>query len=401
MLVTVVALIATSILIFTLVLHVIMRGLWIGALGLRYVSGDIDFKTLKYKKPFDPYLRRRIGSFDKYIAKLEDVCSILFALSFLLVFYIISFFTVIAVLTGISYLCFVNIKDQTVYHIVIGALLILIIVFGVLLTLIDFITQGFLKRNRFLARLYFPFYWVFSFLTLSFLYRPIVYNFLDNKFGKRILFTLFPIYLIVIFAISYTYRRSNYFSDYQDSSQYYANTNNYEDALTAEDVFIEDAAIPSIIITTNYLKVFVEFNDRLEDAIFDFNEGLKPSEDLRGLKSDYFYNQKSNIEIDSLAQEYMQTLSAIHSIKIDSLSFEQPEFVFTQNKNNQDGFITVIPIEALEHGKHLLRLYRLEKIGQKLDSTTMRSKSAKNMKTMVDTVNFSSIPFWYYKQDTK
>ena len=42
-----VAFIACSILIFNLILHVILRGVWIGALGLRYVSGDIDFEVLK------------------------------------------------------------------------------------------------------------------------------------------------------------------------------------------------------------------------------------------------------------------------------------------------------------------------------------------------------------------
>ena len=31
-----------TILLFNLLLHVLLRGLWIGALGLRYVSGDIE-----------------------------------------------------------------------------------------------------------------------------------------------------------------------------------------------------------------------------------------------------------------------------------------------------------------------------------------------------------------------
>ncbi|QXP78117.1 MULTISPECIES: hypothetical protein [Winogradskyella] len=41
-LILILALSACSILIFNLLLHVLLRGLWIGALGLRYVSGDID-----------------------------------------------------------------------------------------------------------------------------------------------------------------------------------------------------------------------------------------------------------------------------------------------------------------------------------------------------------------------
>lgn len=57
---------------FCLILHIILRGLWIGAIGLRYFSGDIDYSSLGYTDTFTKYLKNRIGSFDKYIAKLED-----------------------------------------------------------------------------------------------------------------------------------------------------------------------------------------------------------------------------------------------------------------------------------------------------------------------------------------
>ena len=89
--VLVIALSACSILMFNLLLHVLLRGLWIGALGLRYVSGDIDYEALRYSKKFTKYLTKRVGSFDRYIARLENYCSIIFAISFLLIFYVIAF----------------------------------------------------------------------------------------------------------------------------------------------------------------------------------------------------------------------------------------------------------------------------------------------------------------------
>jgi len=89
LIVSVIGLIACSILIFNLLLHVILRGLWIGALGLRYVSGDIDYESLNYSPKFTKFLKNKIGSFDKYISVLEDYCSILFAVSFLLIFYVL------------------------------------------------------------------------------------------------------------------------------------------------------------------------------------------------------------------------------------------------------------------------------------------------------------------------
>ena len=85
-----------------LILHIILRGLWIGAIGLRYFSGDIDYDTLNYTPKFKNYLKKRIGSFDKYIARLEDYCSLLFALAFLLVFFFLSIFLVTMFFGGLS-----------------------------------------------------------------------------------------------------------------------------------------------------------------------------------------------------------------------------------------------------------------------------------------------------------
>ena len=96
------AFIACSILLFNLLLHVVLRGLWIGALGLRYVSGDIDFDSLRYSAKFKNYLRKRIVSFDRYIANLENYCSILFAISFLLIFYVLAVTAVIVAFVSVA-----------------------------------------------------------------------------------------------------------------------------------------------------------------------------------------------------------------------------------------------------------------------------------------------------------
>jgi len=251
-----IALISCSILLFTLLLHVILRGLWIGALGLRYVSGDIDYKKLNYRPKFDRYLRKKVGSFDKYIAKLEDYCSILFAVSFLLIFYILSVFIVIGSIVTIAFLFLHNHESHHVLLFTIGLILLFFVLIGMLLTFLDFITQGYLKKNKWLAKIYFPFYWVFSYLTLSFLYRPLVHNFLDNRFGKRLSFTLIPIYFVIMLLASYNYNRSNYFSAVDDSNSFTANASNYDENITEKGVFISDASIPSKIINTNYLPVF-------------------------------------------------------------------------------------------------------------------------------------------------
>jgi len=73
-----------------LLIHVILRGLWIGAIGLRYVSQDIDYNSLDYSTRFTQYLRKQVGDYDDFIERLERFCSILFAYTFLLFLLLLS-----------------------------------------------------------------------------------------------------------------------------------------------------------------------------------------------------------------------------------------------------------------------------------------------------------------------
>ena len=238
------------ILLFNLLLHVLLRGLWIGALGLRYVSGDIDYEELNYSEKFTTYLKKKVGSFDRYIARLENYCSIIFAVSFLLIFYVLALtFTIIVIALSIEYVIDNDNLPNWIRKFL-GIPFIIFIVLGLFLTFIDFITQGWLKKKKWLSKIYFPFYWVFSFITLSFLYRPIVYNFLDNKFGKRLSLVLFPIFILVIIMSSINHNFSNYFNEGNSSNNYITSDNNYIDIAEKDDaIFIDDAAIQSKIIT--------------------------------------------------------------------------------------------------------------------------------------------------------
>ncbi len=370
-----------KILIFNLLLHVLLRGLWIGALGLRYVSGDIDYDSLKYSPKFTRYLKKRVGSFDKYIATLENYCSVIFAISFLLIFYVVAItFTLVTIALIATYLIDSDDLPNWLSKGV-GITLMLFIIFGMLFTVIDFITLGFLKKKKWLSKIYFPIYWVFSFITLSFLYRPLVYNFLDNKFGKRLSFVLVPFYILITLMTSLKHKTSNYFSIDSTSTEIIANNNNYEDLLT-ETSFIDDVAIQSKVITDAYVKVFVQFNENIENRMYNYNQGLKPKEDKRGLGSNITINGGPIIDIrkrDSLRKEYIKTFNDIYYVKIDSTVYDN-EFIFASNIQNKPGFETYIPTKNLTEGKHVLRVRRRAIQNQ---DTTYR--------------NVATIPFWHFK----
>lgn len=374
------------ILICNLLIHVVLRGLWIGALGLRYVSGEIDYEELNYSPKFTKFLQKRIGSFDKYIATLEDYCSILFAISFLFIFYFLASFAFIVLILIIVFIFMDNDANGTLEQTLdwIGISLILFSMLGMFLTFIDFLTQGWLKKKKWTTAIYFPFYRIFSFVTLSFLYRPLVHNFLDNKFGKRLSLILVPVYLGILYFSSMKYQDSNYLSLERNSSGYFANSGNYEDQLKNNNDFVNRVAIPSKVITDNYLKVFVKFNDKVEDRIFSYNPGLKPKDDQRGLKSTVVFTnsgltRKERKKRDSLRLEYYKTFNDLYKLYIDNKLYES-SFIASGNKIKGLGFETYLDIDTLKNGKHILKVNR-NYINKKKDTVQLTE---------------ARIPFWKF-----
>ena len=371
-----------KILIFNLLLHVLLRGLWIGALGLRYVSGDIDYDSLNYSPKFTRYLKKRVGSFDKYIATLENYCSVIFAISFLLIFYVLAItFTIVVIALIGNYIIGSDTLPSWLSN-GFGIVLMLFIIFGMFFTLIDFITLGFLKKKKWISRIYFPIYWVFSYITLSFLYRPLVYNFLDNKFGKRLSLALVPFYILISLTQTIRYKTSNYFDSSSTSTEIIANSNNYEDLLSKSS-FIDDVAIQSRVITDAYVKVFILFKDNIENRMFTYNQGLKPKEDKRGIGTNMTFSNNgipitNDVKQDSLRREYIKTFNSIYYVKIDTTVYN-PEFIISEN-NKKLGFESYVPTKSLSEGKHVLRV---------------RRKSIQNQDTTY--WNIATIPFWYFK----
>jgi hypothetical protein len=375
-----IAWVSCAILIFNLLLHVLLRGLWIGALGLRYVSGDIDYDSLKYSPKFTEYLKKRVGSFDKYIATLEDYCSVIFAISFLLIFYVLAItFTILAISLIATYIISSEELPSWLSQGV-GIVLVLFIIFGMFFSLIDFITLGFLKKKKWISKIYFPIYWVFSFITLSFLYRPLVYNFLDNKFGRRLSIALVPFYILIALTLSLRYKTSNYLNEGFNSNEISAGNRNYEDLLN-ENTFIDNVAIQSKVITDPYVKVFVLFTESIENRVYSVNKGLRPEHDKRGLGSDIILSNRfiNGRKRDSLKREYLKTFNKIYYTKIDSITYND-EFIFGKMPNDKMGFETYISTKTLEEGKHVLKVNRM---------------SVKKHDTSY--YNVATIPFWYFK----
>ena len=86
-----------KVLIFNLILHILFRGFWIGAIGLSSVKNKQDFSKLRYTEKFTTHLSQKVPSLEKLIIHLDDFCSTIFAFTFLIVLMLISCFSFILV----------------------------------------------------------------------------------------------------------------------------------------------------------------------------------------------------------------------------------------------------------------------------------------------------------------
>ncbi|NNE03228.1 MAG: hypothetical protein HKN52_08680, partial [Eudoraea sp.] len=372
-------LVSWYILTINLIAHVILRGLWIGAIGLRYVSGDIDYEHLKYSPKFTKHLEKRVGSFDNYVATLEKYCSVIFAVTFLLVFYLLGLLIIVVILSllGLS-ADKVETPDWVRFGIVMP--LIVFISIGMIITFIDFITQGWLKKKKWTTIFYFPIYWVFKYLTLSFLYRPMVYNLLDTKFGKRLSMVIVPLYLGLALLAGTGFSRSNYLDEDLNSNSYTASSDNYQDLIDVNSSFADRASIESKIINESFLNVFVVYGSSVEDDVFYFNKELEPEEDKRGIYSSFSRGTIKWSERGELMGDYLKTIEDMYTLSVDSIPYK-PQFVVAENTQGQLGFETFLDLTAIDRGKHVMNVARKDHIN---DSTYMRT--------------IINIPFWYYPE---
>jgi len=276
---------AWIILFINLIVHIFSRGLWIGVIGLRYVSEDIDFDSLNYAPKFDRFLKNKVGPFDDYIEKLERFSSILFAYTFFLIFLLISFSSFIGffvlIMTGTGYF---ELPD----FVEIGTAMFLFI--GGLIVFFDFVFLGAIKkaRDKTISGAYFWLYRFFSLITLSFLYRPVLYNFLDDKFARKFFLFSIPYFFIILFFSGIIFNPTPYFPfrdvthshDYKETAIESFSLQNYDDErknlkqnFFGSKYSIKYASLPSKVFTKNYGQVFLRMYHR-DENYFENKKGI-------------------------------------------------------------------------------------------------------------------------------
>lgn len=326
---------------FNLLIHVILRGLWIASIGLRYVSDAIDFDELDYASEYTSYLKEKIGTYDEFIERLEKLCSVIFAFTFLifLLFLSLGIFTFVL----ISPLLY-----QVSYHgwqIIIPLIAIVYFVLG-LIVAIDFITLGSIKKIRepWVVKFYSPIFKFYSYLTLSFMYRPILYNFLDQKYTKKFLVLAVP-YVVLLGGVDSSF--TNRVNPYLDTKENLMKTGLLiEDALYAD--LLEDRIkgmtsydrkkylnknLGDIFLSNYHIKdgklSFFKRDDQFGEMMYrKFN---KESIFKKGVLFNLFFDHENeNSDIRQIEERYLEQYVTIHKSYSESRS--ELKIIYSQEK---------------------------------------------------------------------
>ncbi len=343
-----------------LILHLVFRGMWISAIGLRSISGEIDFEELKFAKPFDKFMQKKLGSFDGFIQRLEDISSVIFAFTFLIVFMIISLFLFILFMGLYTQLLnpIMNNDPSKVVQFICMAVAIFILFCG-LLYFLDFVSLGFFKKKRWIAIWYYPIYRVFSIITFSWLYRPLYYNLIDNRFGRRVGLFLVPYFIVIVFMFTVDTSINLYIpeikGDYELKDRYFEDTRD-------EDSRMRSISIPSKYIKNGFLELFIKYNARRDDELIkEICPSLTPDEES-GLGTDLVWGGSSSSKEKrkhSPPDSLLDCVSQLYQVYInDSLYQDLDYYFYVDDAYGEEGLKTIIDLDHIPRGKHILKVNR-------------------------------------------
>jgi hypothetical protein len=331
---------AVYILIFGLILHLFLRSVWVGLVGLSYVfPKGIRPGHLPYTAPYINQVEA-LPSLEQQIMQLEKVCSSIFATCFFLMMMILGAIigstVFVAVFLGIE-LLLGAVAGLSIIPLIDPYLdTILLMVIAVIS--IDFIGIGLFRRHRIPAKLYYPLHRVVGWITLSRFYRPIYYLFATNvsMLWLSTFFVLFALLTVLGLntlsrspdqhPLSYTglYSRE---SPWGLFSPYFADRNEHWSSMVLE--------IPSPVVKGRYLELRLKHHILYERHILRDCAGEQAGDSLK-----------------------LACVNRFYRVYLDGAELEEPGWMYYfHQKERRKGFISFVDVSALEPGRHTVEIF--------------------------------------------
>ncbi|MCC5929665.1 MAG: hypothetical protein JJU28_10500 [Cyclobacteriaceae bacterium] len=341
---------AVYILIFGLIIHLFLRSVWVGLIGLSYTfPGGIKPENLNFQPAFKEKTKN-LPPLEDQIIRLEKICSSIFASCFFLMMLIIG--TILGTIVFFAF--FIAIERIMVYFFsfsifsLLDPFIDMILLTIIFIIMLDFAFIGLFRRNKIISRLYYPIYRLIGWITLSSTYKTIYYLFAAN-IKKAYLIAFFILFAIatVVGQIGlqkamdesplsriYFYERiaglslfSGYFKDRNDIWSSYV------------------MELPQPVIKGRYLEVILKHQSVFENRIKELCD----------------FEQKSlTTEKDKIPQLKLDCLKTFYEIRIDGEIIDNIDWMFYfHQKEKRKGIISYLDLAELSSGKHTIEVYAL------------------------------------------
>lgn len=349
----------TTVLIINLIVHVFIRGFWIGAVGLRSVQNNLDIDKLGYSDFFTERLKEKVPSLDNMLEKLDTLASVIFSFTFLIVFMFISLFLYLSSVSLFAY--FVNLildsdfKETllvTIVELIAVVILLTYLIIGIIYA-IDTLSLGFFKRYKRISKIYFPIYKLMGIVTMSGIYRSIYYT-LISRFSKNKIRLALCVYMLLFFFIPFM--KFDQYIFYPDNGTDFKISSNEYDDLRYKDDYIYKASIPSQIVKENFLPLFIRYRVEDNDILKEHCDIFEPKK-KDGLNSGISINsngiQMSSAYIDEdNPEDALECLSTFYTVTIDSVAIQSEFYFYIHPNQDERGVFTMLEIDSLSKGNH-------------------------------------------------
>lgn len=337
----------------SLILGVALRALWISAIGLRSISGEIELEELGYAPVFLAFLQRRLPRYDDYILRLEQLCSSVFGLTFLTGFAALGLVVAILAFQALFLLplrLLPDLPDDTpvILWVVFGVFLVVLVV---TLVAVDFFTGGAIKQVRGMSKVYYPLYRVVGWLTAARLYRPLYYNFIDNKLGRFAVFAIVPYGIILITVANFD--GSSFSENLPTPSNYrYAQAGMYADQADQEDVLWARPSIHSQLVTGDVVRLYIPLGGaftRVSDACDTVAQAYKRLQ----------YVAPNDTTRLTTYKQYIECLAGYLSVTVDTTEVNLDQLMVGAHPVDRSPQLQIfIPVDSLATGTHHISIDR-------------------------------------------
>ncbi len=244
-------------------IHIIARGIWVASVGLSHIyPKSLNIDKLKFKGKFRKELEDDVA-LDKTIKGLEKIASMSYSISFMVSGMILSAgFLLLYLLVYLEWVIAPAVKSDS--GIFMATSIIGVFIYGILVLImfIDFITNGFFRREPWASK---PFYYLavtFRYLTFSFIYNRINLTIISNL--PRWQAHLVPILAVILIGgYMFVNNKMEEFDEekYLESAFGEVSRMNYENLRKDEDPIF--ATIQNDMIEENFIKLFVDTHGQL------------------------------------------------------------------------------------------------------------------------------------------